>query len=268
MQEMISYKIYGTGTPVLLIHGFGEDSRIWNHQIDFLKSTCQLIVPDLRGSGDSAALLPPESIEQMAEDILQILNKEKTEACTVIGHSMGGYIALALMEKYTTRFNALGLIHSTSYADNEEKKQARSKSIEFIRQNSAYEFIKATIPNLFADKFKQEHPGLVAELIEQGRQFSKEALTGYYTAMINRPARTTLLQQTNKPILFFIGSEDKAVNPADALQQASLPPITMVKYIEQIAHMGMWEATSVLNQTLEEFLQLVQQINRPTALSK
>ncbi|WP_407522549.1 alpha/beta hydrolase [Lacibacter sp. MH-610] len=267
MQEMISYKIYGAGAPVLLIHGFGEDSRIWNHQIDFLKTSCQLIVPDLRGSGASAALPPPGSIEQMAEDILQILNEERTEVCTVIGHSMGGYIALALMEKYPHRFHALGLIHSTAYADNEEKKQARLKSIEFIQQNSAYEFIKATIPNLFADKFKQEHTGLVAELIEQGRQFSKEVLIGYYTAMINRPARTTLLQQTNKPVLFFIGSEDKAVNPADALQQASLPAITMIKYIEEIAHMGMWEATSVLNRTLEEFLQLVQQINRPTALS-
>jgi pimeloyl-ACP methyl ester carboxylesterase len=249
MQEMISYKIYGEGPPVLLIHGFGEDSCIWNHQIDFLKTYCQLIVPDLRGSGASAALLAPGSIEQMAEDVLEIMNKEKTEVCTVIGHSMGGYIALALMEKVPHRFHAL-------------------ESIEFIQQNSAYEFVKATIPNLFADKFKQEYPGLVAELIEQGRQFSKEVLIGYYTAMINRPARTTLLQQTNKPILFFIGSEDKAVNPADALQQASLPAITKVKYVEQIAHMGMWEATSVLNQTLEEFLQLVQQINRPTALSK
>ena len=267
MQDSISYKIFGKGNPILLIHGFGEDSSIWNQQVEFLQPSYQLVVPDMRGSGASASLNAAQSIEQMAEDVLQVMNKEQIEDCTVLGHSMGGYIALALMEKYPERFNALGLIHSTAYADTEEKKQARYKSIEFIEQNTAFEFIKATIPNLFAEKFKQEHPAQLAELIEQGRQFSKETLKGYYQSMINRPDRTSVLLQTIKPVLFFIGSEDKAVNPADALQQASLPSQCMAKYIEHIAHMGMWEATEALNQTLEEFLQLVQQIALKDALS-
>jgi pimeloyl-ACP methyl ester carboxylesterase len=267
MQEMISYQVFGKGKSVLLIHGFGEDSSIWNQQVAYLQAYYHLIVPDMRGSGVSSSIPSPQSVEQMAEDVLQVMNKEQIETCTVLGHSMGGYIALALMEKYPQRLNALGLIHSTAYADSEEKKQARYKSMEFIEKNTAFEFIKATIPNLFGEKFKQDHPSQVAILIEQGRQFSKEALLGYYTAMINRPARTAVLEQTNKPILFFIGSEDKAVNPADALQQASLPSICMVKYIRQIAHMGMWEATEELNQSLDEFLQLVQQLAHKDALS-
>jgi len=267
MQEMISYKVFGKGKSVLLIHGFGEDSSIWNQQVEFLQTSYQLVVPDMRGSGASASLNAAQSIEQMAEDVLQVMNKEQIETCTVLGHSMGGYIALALMEKHPQRFNALGLIHSSAYADSEEKKQARYKSMEFIEQNTAHEFIKATIPNLFAEKFKKEHPAQIAVLIEQGRQFSKETLMGYYRSMINRPDRTSVLLQTNKPILFFIGSEDKSVNPADALQQASLPLQCMVKYNEQIAHMGMWEATEALNQSLEEFLQLVQHIAPKDALS-
>ncbi len=260
MQQMLSYKIYGNGHPVLLIHGFGEDSHIWKHQIQSLQSSYQLIIPDLRGSGASAGLSAPQSIEQMAEDILQVLNRENIDTCTVLGHSMGGYITLALVEKYSHRFNAFGLIHSTAYADNNEKKQARLKSMEFIEQNTAYEFIKATIPNLFGEQFKQNHPEQVDELIEQGRQFTKDVLIGYYQAMMNRPDRSDVLKHTIKPVLFFIGSEDKAVNPADALQQSSIPPVAKVKYVEGIAHMGMWEATEQLNQTLEEFLQLVQQI--------
>lgn len=268
MQEMISYKCVGKGETVLIIHGFGEDSRIWNHQIEFLKSSFQLIVPDLRGSGTSASMSPPQSIEQMADDIIQLLNNQKIEVCTVLGHSMGAYIALALLEMHPHRFNALGLIHSTTYADSDEKKQARLKSIDFIRQNDAFEFIKATIPNLFGEKFKQEHPEKVAALIEQGRQFSNDTLIGYYNAMIERPDRTQILQKTDHPVLFFIGSEDKAVNPADALQQAAVPSVTKIKYVEHIAHMGMWEATEVLNKTLEEFLQLVQQMNHPYALRK
>ena len=260
MEQLISYKSYGKGHAVLLLHGFGEDSRIWKHQIEFLQNSYRLIVPDLRGSGASSHLSAPQSIEQMAEDVLSILHHEEIETCTILGHSMGGYIALALLEKYPHHFNALGLIHSTAYADNDEKKQARLKSIEFIKQTTAHEFMKATIPNLFGEKFKREHPEQVAELIEQGHQFTKEVLIAYYQAMINRPDRSDLLKHTVKPVLFFIGSEDKAVNPADALLQSSLPAVAKIKYVDNIAHMGMWEATDTLNQTIQEFLYVVQQI--------
>jgi pimeloyl-ACP methyl ester carboxylesterase len=261
MEQMISYKISGNGDPVMLIHGFGEDCRIWKHQVEFLQSKNKIIVPDLRGSGASAHLVAHDSIDLMAEDILQILNHEQINSCIVLGHSMGGYIALSLMDKYPERFNALGLIHSTAYADNENKRQARLKSIEFIQQNTSFEFIKATIPSLFSETFKQKHPEQVDELIQQGNQFSKESLINYYKAMMNRPERTTVLKETLKPVLFFIGSEDKSVSPDDALHQSSFPNICKVEYVEHIAHMGMLESTSKLNNTLEEFLLLVQQVN-------
>jgi pimeloyl-ACP methyl ester carboxylesterase len=254
---MLHYTLTGKGPIVVLLHGFGEDSTIWHQQVNYLQSFYQLMIPDLRGSGGSAHLSPAESIDHMAEDVMEVLKQEQINNCTIIGHSMGGYVALALVEKYPSFVNGIGLVHSTCYADTEEKKQARSKSIEFIEQNTAAEFIKATIPNLFGDAFKKEQPNEVNALIERGRNFTKEHLIAYYSAMMARPDRTHVVKQTKVPVLYFIGNDDKAVNPADALQQAGLPQICQVQLVEGIAHMGMWEAADALNTSLKEFLQLV-----------
>ncbi len=263
----LHYTSTGKGNPVVLLHGFAEDSTIWNNQKEFLQPNHQLLIPDLRGTGHSSAMQAPTSIEQMADDIKWMLDKESITTCTMIGHSMGGYITLAFAKKYPTLLNGFALIHSTAYADSDEKKIARNKSIDFIKQNTAYEFIKTTIPNLFADAFKQNHPQQVADLIEDGKQFSKEVLIAYTKAMIERPDLTSVLKTTNLPVAYFIGAEDKAVSPADALQQSALPNICKVHVEQGIAHMGMWEATETLNKNLEEFLQLVHQIPNENALS-
>jgi pimeloyl-ACP methyl ester carboxylesterase len=99
----ISYRIEGQGKPVVLLHGFGEDSQIFNHQIEFLKDHCQLIVPDLPGSGKSqllqhpaSSIQHPVSIEDYAQSIQALLQHEKIPTCTLLGHSMGGYISIGI----------------------------------------------------------------------------------------------------------------------------------------------------------------------------
>ena len=102
--------------------------------------------------------------------------------------------------------------------------------------------------------------------MEQGKQFSKEALIAYYKAMINRPDRTQVLIKATMPVLFFIGEEDKAVNPQDAIEQSSLPVVCKVKLVKGIAHMGMLEATDELNECIDEFIKTVQQLKKHTSL--
>jgi len=121
----ISYTVQGTGTPVVLLHGFGEDGHIWDEQVSFLQKYCQLIVPDLPGSGKSAILrpqhlhpptpnsqfLPPISIYDYADVIHALLLAEKITRCIMLGHSMGGYITLAFAEKYPQLLKSFGLVH-------------------------------------------------------------------------------------------------------------------------------------------------------------
>lgn len=120
----LSYFITGKGDrSIILIHGFGEDSRIWKHQINFLENDFRLYIPDLPGTGESKIGNKELSMEWMAEMIKQMMDEEKISQCIMLGHSMGGYVTLAFAELYPERLSAFGLIHSTAYADNEEKKQ-------------------------------------------------------------------------------------------------------------------------------------------------
>jgi pimeloyl-ACP methyl ester carboxylesterase len=250
----INYSIYGIGKAVVLIHGFAEDSSIWNAQIEFLQNDFLLIVPDIPGSGKSDLIQKQHvQISDYAEIIKYILDQEKITTCTMLGHSMGGYITLAFAEKYSERLTALGLIHSSAYADDEAKIETRKKAITFIQQNGSQAFLKTAIPNLFYDVEKSKKD--IAILIEKGNNFSPQALIQYYEAMIGRPDRTNVLKTFSKPILFIIGEHDKAVQFAHSLQQTHLPSIAYIHILRNSAHMSMREETENVNKTLAGFLQ-------------
>lgn len=241
----IHYKVSGKGKAVVLLHGFGEDGNIWNELLKDFENDYHLIVPDIPGSGQSEMLdeeniIPTGrqvSIEDYAEVIKVILDKEIIAGCAIIGHSMGGYITLAFAKKYPEMLNRFGLFHSTAFSDDEAKKQNRLKAIDFIKANGAYAFLRTTIPNLFADK---QHQTKIEELIEEGRNFTPETLIQYYQAMMNRSDTTDILKEFNKPILFIIGEKDNAIPLQSSLQQCYLPSISHVNILEA-GHMGMIE---------------------------
>ena len=249
----IFYRIIGSGKPVMLIHGFGEDGTVWQTQIEFLKNHFQFIVPDLPGSGKSE-LVGDMSIEGIAEATKAILEDSSFTRLPIIGHSMGGYITLALAEKYPEYFNALGLFHSTAYPDNEEKKVARKKGIEFIQQHGAFEFLKTVIPNLFSPFSKDEMPKAIDEFTSQQNNFLPQALVSYYIAMMQRPDRTDVLKNGNIPVLFIMGKYDNAIPIDDVLQQCHLPQKAYIHILERSGHMGMMEEPDKSNRAVKEFL--------------
>ena len=255
IQSTISYTIHGNGQPVILLHGFGEDSSIWNGQIDFLKNHCTLIIPDLLGSGKSE-ILNSETVEitDFANCINALLEQENIEKCILLGHSMGGYITLAFAEMFPQKLKAFGLVHSTAFADSAEKKTGRQQGIEMINEYGAFAFLKNTIPNLFSKKFKETNADEVEQLIEKGKNFSAEALTQYYTTMMNRPDRTVVLKDAKVPVLFIIGEEDVAAPLDDLLQQVPLPDISDIHILQGVGHMGMMEVPELLNKHLLSFI--------------
>ena len=245
----IFYRIVGKGKPLVLIHGFGEDGDIWQQQIEFLKAHFLLIIPDLPGSGKSE-LIEDMSMESMAELIAAILIEEKITTFSVAGHSMGGYITLALAEKYPGLISSFALVHSSAFADSEEKKLNRRKSIEFVQSNGAYAFLKTAIPGLFTESWSAKNKEAINALVEKSKAFSNEAIIQYYQAMINRPDRTAVLKNFGKTIFFIIGEHDKVVPFEQSLQQCYLPGQSHVHILRNSAHMGMWEETDKLNLTL------------------
>ena len=251
--KKIFYRITGSGKPVMLVHGFGEDGTVWKHQLDYLNDKFKLIIPDLPGSGQSE-MTDDMSMEGMAETLHSIIHEENIDTCIMIGHSMGGYIILAFAEKYWNHLSAFGLFHSSAYADTEEKKATREKGIAFIKEHGAFAFLKNVTPNLFSAQTKDEKPELIDEQINSLDNFSPTALVSYYRAMIERPDRTAILKQSTVPVLFIIGKYDNAVSPTDTLKQSHLPGISYIHMLNRSGHMGMLEEPQQSNQILEKFL--------------
>ena len=277
--KKIFYRIEGNGPAVILVHGFGEDGEVWKEQVDYLKGKFRLIIPDLPGSGRSEPI-DDMSMEGMAEVIRVILDQEVSHSSNeipkfddtqnpltggrgasppggrgaLIGHSMGGYIALAFAEKYPALLSGFGLVHSSAFADNDEKIATRRKGIEFIKEHGAFEFLKTAIPNLFSPASKEKNPGQIEEFIRQQDNFLAGNLVSYYEAMIQRPDRTEVLKNSTIPVLFIMGKYDKAVPMEDGLKQCYLPENSYIHILHQSGHMGMIEEPDKSNKALEEFL--------------
>lgn len=238
---------------MLLIHGFGEDRSVWRKQVPVLSGDFRLIVPDLPGTGLSE-MVDDMSIEGMAEVVHEIMQQEKIDRCPVIGHSMGGYIMLALVEKYPNHVTGFGLFHSSAFADSEEKKANRQKGIDFIKEHGAPDFLKTMIPTLFSPKTKEENQALIDEQLAGIHNFSAAALVSYYQAMMARPDRTHILRESTVPVLFMIGKSDAAIPVEDSLKQCHLPGISYIHMLQDSGHMGMLEETEKTNTLLKEFL--------------
>lgn len=252
------YRKAGDGFPIIFLHGFAEDSEVWKHQLAFLQSTNTVIIPDLPGSGQSELLQKEDgsdvTMADYAECIYNLLVQENISRCFVFGHSMGGYITLALAEKHPDVLQGFGFIQSTAFADSEEKKAMRLKGISTIEQYGSYAFIKSTTPNLFSDDYKATHAGEIESLINKGHRFSKAALQQYYQAMRLRKDKTSVLKSSKVPVLFITGKDDKAAPLADLLQQVHLPSVSYIHIPAVSGHMAMWERADEVSTEILSFI--------------
>lgn len=251
----IHYRVIGNGAAVMLIHGFAEDNSIWNDIVASLSENYQFILPNIPGSGGSPAMTKQHSIDDYAAAMLAILQEEQLANAVVIGHSMGGYIALAIAEKNPAAIKALGLFHSSAYADDALKIATRHKAISFLRENGSQAFLKTSLPGLFADPL--QHKKSIDNLLQKAENCSRDTLIQYYEAMIERQDRTDLLVTAKFPVLFVMGFEDKAVPFSHSLQQSHLPPIGHISILRGSAHMGMIEEPAKSLLILTDFLRAI-----------
>lgn len=251
-QGQLSYRDGGSGPAVVLLHGFGEDGTIWAQQVQALRH-CRLLVPDLPGSGASDALADSD-MDHLAAAVHALLEAEGIGRCVLIGHSMGGYVALAFAARWPERLAGLGFFHSTAFADTEEKKATRRKGIAFIEEHGAAEFLRATLPNLYAPATRAEKKELIDRQQNSIHNFSGAALVSYYRSMIKRPDRTDLLRTLRLPVLFVLGRHDAAVPLADGLAQSHLPALSYIHVLEESGHMGMVEEAEASNVLLQAYI--------------
>jgi len=259
--RQMGYQKTGTGPAVILLHGFGEDHRIFNSTVTALEKNYTVYTPDLPGTGMSAIntdTYPSNfSIEYLADSAAALIKHEKIENCTALGHSMGGYATMALAFKYPQYLKGFGLLHSTALPDTPLKIENRLRGISFIEKFGATTFLETTVPNLFGTHTKETNPGIVLDFIQALPQFSNEALIAYYHAMMARPNLTDVLATTTVPVLFVLGDQDIAVALEDTLPQTKMPNSAYLYVLENCGHMGMLEHPVIFNKAVLDFLDKV-----------
>lgn len=249
-QNNVFYTDQGEGFPVILIHGFCETHEVWTRFAEKLSADFRVISVDLPGFGNSKSLPEGFSIADAAKKIIELLDALNIKKCVPIGHSLGGYVTLAMVRQQVNLFSGFGLFHSTAYADSDERKTARNKVIEFVTNNGVAAFIETFIPPLFHDKSNPDIPFAV----KMALQTKQETLTGYAKAMRDRPDLTSVIQKFTNPIIFIAGEKDTVI-PPDALEkQAKLAAKPDLHVIRETAHMGMFEKEAETLNLIGKFL--------------
>jgi pimeloyl-ACP methyl ester carboxylesterase len=250
--KKLCYTKKGEGECLLLLHGFCEDSSMWDSfKMPFLDNYT-VICPDLPGFGNSEAF-DEVSMEIMASCINEILEKEGIEKCIFVGHSMGGYVAMAFAELFPEKLAGLCLFHSHPFADTEDKKENRRKTIEFMKRWGSEPFVSELIPKLFLKDFAQRNPDLVSTMISKAEKYPQKGIIAATNAMIERSDRSNLIKSLECPILFIIGVFDEAIPAAFSMAQQNLRT-DAISYTLNVAHMGMFEAEAETQKILSEFI--------------
>src|SRR5450432_2278806 len=249
----LHYNEEGQGTTLVLLHGYPLSSAIWQTQQHGLSSNYRVITPDLRGHGQSPA---PEGVYEMdlfARDVLSLLDSLNVQKAAIMGHSMGGYVTLALWRLAPERFVALGLIDSQAGADSEEGRQGRYKTAEKVFEDGTQVVAQAMMARLFA-------PSLPADeaIVEQTRTLILNTrpvgIIGTLKGMASRPDSTDLLATIKVPTLIITGDKDQIIGAQKADAMAQVIPIATLVTIENAGHMPMLEQPQAVTLAIRNFL--------------
>jgi len=204
-------QISGNGPTVVFIHGYCESMSIWHRFEAALSKQFQVVLIDLPGHGKSALRKSDFTIDDIADEVHAFLAIKNIDKFFVIGHSLGGYIALALADLYSDSLLGFGLFQSSTFADDAQKKRIRDKVIKYIQENGVASFTDTFVPTLFAQTNKKRLAHEIEALKKEAAQTRSQAVIGFANAMKTRPDRTHIFSNFNKPIFILAGEKDEAV---------------------------------------------------------
>lgn len=207
----ISYSETGKGTTVVLLHGFLENQKMWNTFIPELSKKNRVITIDLLGHGATESLGYVHSMEDNADVVYAVLQELKIRKCVLVGHSMGGYVALAFAELYADSVKGIVLLNSTSFADSDERKSNRDRAIKAVKQNYNV-FISMSIANLFSEKNRELLLDEIEKVKIEALKTPLQGIVASLEGMKIRKDREVILHFSNYPIMLILGKQDPVLN--------------------------------------------------------
>jgi pimeloyl-ACP methyl ester carboxylesterase len=225
----ISYTDEGKGTAIVLLHGFLENKKMWNHFIPELTQKNRVITIDLLGHGATECLGYVHTMEDNADVVHAVLSELRVRKAIFVGHSMGGYVALAFAELYPDTIKGLVLLNSTARADSEERKKNRDRAIKAVK-HSFVNFISLSIANLFSENNRERLAATIENVKKEALQTPLQGIVASLEGMKIRQDREVLLHLTPFPKLLILGEKDPVLNYEETKEQIENTVVQLITF--------------------------------------
>jgi 3-oxoadipate enol-lactonase len=250
----IVYQTLGDGPPVVLLHPFPANHEFWLPVAEALASRYRLILPDLRGHGESGVGDGPATMEKHAADVIRVMDDADVGRAPILGVSIGGYVLFELRRRSRTRVAALGLCNTKAPADNAEARAGRLQAANDVLDRGTEPFLQSMVPRLFGKTTRAARPDLVNAALRMMRQMSPEDIGQVQRGMAARPDSVDTLKTINVPTLLITGDEDilTGINEAELMRQHIAG--SQLKVIPKAGHYSTWEQSAEAANIIREFL--------------
>lgn len=248
---VVHYSISGHGPVMVWLHGYLESKNIWKNLIGCFDEHFTNICIDLLGHGDSGILSDTHLPILQAQAVNEVLKNLGVNKCTLIGHSMGGYVALAYLEEFEMKVSGIVLMNSTCYSDSEEKKDIRKRAIRIVDDQKDV-YIKLGVSNLFSKESKQNHKELIVHFVNEALKTSTLGIKAALRGMMLRPDRTHVLKNFNRKKLLISGKEDVLIDTIGSEKEATFTNSNFLQL--KGGHMSFLEDDESLIYNLLQFL--------------
>jgi 3-oxoadipate enol-lactonase len=243
----------GRGDPIVFLHAFPLDGSMWDAERAELAKSHRVIVPDLRGFGRSGQAPPPASLDEHADDVARMLDSLGVERATVVGLSMGGYIALALARRHPQRLSRLILADTRSQPDSAEGRRARDENMALVDREGVAALVERLLPKLLS---ANAPPAVVAQIRALGGRQTAAGLKSALAAMRDRPDATPFLASIAAPTTVIVGELDAISPPAEARAMAAALPAGQLVVIDGAGHLANLESPTAFMTALRRGLGL------------
>ena len=250
----ISFTDEGKATAVVFLHGFLENKKMWNAFIPEFSKKYRVITIDLLGHGESESLGYMHSMEDNADVVYAVLSELRLRKAIFVGHSMGGYVALAFAEFYPEFMKGLVLLNSTSRADSDERKTNRDRAIKAVKQNYS-NFVRLSIANLFSENNRERLATEIEYVKEEALKTPLQGIVASLEGMKIRKDREVLLHFSAYPILLILGKKDPVLNYEESLEQIEGTKVELITFPD--GHMSTIENQAELKGVLSGFFKKV-----------
>jgi 3-oxoadipate enol-lactonase len=250
----IFYEIRGKGPPVVLLHPFPCHHEFWNPVAAALDSRYRLILPDLRGHGDSEIGEGPALMQKHASDITRLLDAAGVGKAAFVGCSIGGYILFEFWRRFRERVTSLALCDTRPQADTAEGRSNRLKAAAAVLEQGTEPFIESMIPKLMGRTTMATRPDLVDGARAMMRKMSAEDISLVLRGMAERPDSVADLKSIDAPTLVVIGEEDVLSTVADGELMRQNIAGSQLKVIPKAGHYAPWEQPESVGTVLRQFL--------------